>query len=351
MRRGDFHSPTSSAGSARYILAGMALLLCAGAPSYLLASSAEPLSARRVLLVSERPGDPFVDRIRAELISLGLVVITRAPAGPLESDARDQRAIAAIRVLPSRKGVEVWLADEASGRPLLRQLVVDESPGGPNESLVALQTAELLRTSLFPKLEKPQQPAAQIVVVPPAVVVEMPRERGTSRELGAQAGFGLLYSAGGAGTALQGWLSLREQLGERWGLALVLSAPVSRATLTGPEGQADLGVFLGGGELYSRFEAHGPRLFLTTGVGAALAWVSARGQATPPQIGSTANALAGLGYAKVDAGWKATDWLYLGIAVSAGASFGRVTVRFAGNDAGSWGLPILASYLFVGLDF
>jgi hypothetical protein len=331
--------------------------LFVGVPLPLSANPVEAGPARRVLLVVDKPGDPFVDRIKAELTSLGLNVVTRAPVGPLEADARDQHAIAAIRVLPSRKGVEVWMADETSGRSLLRQVVVDETPGGPNQSLVALQTAELLRTSLFPRPERtPPAPAAQIAAAPPAVVELPPAaatsgETGSSREVGARAGFGFLYSAGGTGTALQVWLSLHEQMRHRLAVALNLSGPVRRSTVTGIEGSANLGVFLAGGEVSRCFETNAPRLFLTTGVGAALAWVSARGQTQPPLLAATSSAFAGLGYARVDAGWRVAEWLRFGITAALGATFDRVTIRFAGNDAATWGWPILASFLFGEVDF
>jgi hypothetical protein len=120
-----------------------------------------------VLLLTDKPGDPFIDRIRAEVAGLGLAVLVRESAGPLEDEARAEHAVAAIRVLPSHKGVEVWMADETSGRSLLRQLIVDERPGGPDQGLIALQTAELLRTSLFPKQGiRRAQPAAP--ATPPA---------------------------------------------------------------------------------------------------------------------------------------------------------------------------------------
>ena len=70
--------------------------------------------------------------------------------------------MAAIRILPSRNGVEVWMADEASGRSLLRQAIVDETPGGPNQDVIALQTAELLRTGLFPETPGPPREASRL---------------------------------------------------------------------------------------------------------------------------------------------------------------------------------------------
>ena len=95
------------------------------------------------LLLVDSPGDPFMDRIRAEVVSLGLEGVVRAPQGSIEARARAEHAVAAIRILPSRNGVEVWMADAASGRSLLRQVIVDETPRGPNQDVVALQTAEL----------------------------------------------------------------------------------------------------------------------------------------------------------------------------------------------------------------
>ena len=81
------------------------------------------------LLLVDSPGDPFMDRIRAEVVSLGLEGVVRAPQGSIEAKARAEHAVAAIRILPSRNGVEVWMADAASGRSLLRQVIVDETPG------------------------------------------------------------------------------------------------------------------------------------------------------------------------------------------------------------------------------
>ena len=94
------------------------------------AQLARPNDHRRVLLLVDSPGDPFMDRIRAEVVSLGLEGVVRAPQGSIEARARAEHAVAAIRILPSRNGVEVWMADAASGRSLLRQVIVDETREG-----------------------------------------------------------------------------------------------------------------------------------------------------------------------------------------------------------------------------
>jgi len=148
-----------------WLVLSMALLWAFPSP----AAASKPSGAadhRRVLLLTDASGDPLMDRIRAEVLSLGLEVIVRRAAGAIDARARAEHAVAAIRMLPARNGVEVWTSDETGGRPLLRQAVVDDKPGGPDRTLIALQTAELLRTSLFPR--PPPEPAPVIVqVLPP----------------------------------------------------------------------------------------------------------------------------------------------------------------------------------------
>ena len=144
----------------------------------------------------------------------------RAPQGPIETSARAERAVAAIRMLPSRNGVEVWMADETSGRSLLRQAIVDETKGGPNQNLIALQTAELLRTSLFPRSPPG---AAKPASAPPAPVIVQIAPPPLSGESGLMSGFGLLYGAGGASPAWQIWSCV--------------PAPVESASRDGPRGQ------------------------------------------------------------------------------------------------------------------
>src|SRR5262249_53423866 len=211
----------------------------------------------RVLLV-ERGRDPFLERVGAELEGVGFSLVRSDSSGPLEASARAEHAAAAIRVLPSRKGVEVWMADATSGRSLLRQVVVDESPGGPDRDLIALQTAELLRTSLLgektPHHETPARDAAQSATSEPAAQGAEPRQpekpQGeeprpappraaaeaeasrpgaprakaapgvTTASSGVGVGFGTLFSPGGTSAAIELGVSAHHFFGDRWGVAL-----------------------------------------------------------------------------------------------------------------------------------
>jgi hypothetical protein len=316
------------------------------------AEAAGPEDRRRVLLVVDTPNDPFMDRIRAEVVSLGLDFVVRAPKGSIEASARAEHAAAAIRILPARNGVEVWMADETSGRSLLRQVIVDETEGGPNQNVVALQTAELLRTGLFPK--PPPGDASPALAAPAPVIVSVAPPRSVG-EKGVTAGVGLLYSAGGASPAWQASISLEHLWGTRFGMALSLSAPFRRGTMTGPEGAADVGAIIAGVETLARFTSAGGRLYLTTRLGAAFVSVLTDGHPSQPasnQLESNPSAAyTGLGYARLTLGWKASSWLGLGMSALAGATVARVHIRFAGNDEGDWGVPLLGATLFAEVDW
>jgi hypothetical protein len=310
----------------------------------------QPVAARRrVLLLSEKMGDPFMARIKAEIASLGIDVIMHPPAGPLEADARAEHASAAIRMLPSRKGVEVWMADETSGRSLLRQVIVDETPGGPDQNLIALQTAELLRTSLFPKSEA-RQPSPSPPPPPPPAPVLPP-----SGESGVQVGIGGLYGAGGPSSSLQAWLSLQRRWGKHFGIALDLSAPLSRGTLSGPEGRCDVGVVLVGGEALLRLPSEKAHFAFTSGLGVALASLIAKGhpsaEGEQQLLSNSTAAYTGAAYLRVEAEWRPVTWFGVGAMGLVGTTLVPIKMRFAGNDAGTWGVPFLGALLLAQVDW
>jgi len=316
-------------------------------------AAAAPVENRpdlKVLLVVDRPNDPFMERIRAEVAALGLTVFTRGPSGPLEADAREQHAVAAIRILPSRKGVEVWMADATTGRTLARQLVVDERPEGPDQSVVALQTAEILRTGLFPQQREPAPPPAPPPPPPepPVALVEPPRG---GADFSAQVGLGPLYSPGGAGTALQGWLTLEQRWRRGFGIAFDASGPLVSASLTGPEGDSDVAALSAGLRLFARLPAGDHPWFLTAGLGGGVIHLRTQGHTDPPLTGAARTVTVGQGYARVDAGWKPAPWARLSLSLLAGSIFEEIEVRFADNEAGAWGSVLLASFVQLGVEW
>ena len=196
------------------------------------------------------------------------------------------------------------MADETSGRSLLRQLIVDERPGGPDKGLIALQTAELLRTSLFPKQANPAEPAT-LPATPPVAAAQAAAAPVPSRmaETGIQAGFGTIYSPGGAGPAMQGWLSLHQFWSPRLGLALNFSFPIVGSNVSAVEGSSRIGTYLAGIEFLVRSNPQ-HSYYANAGIAASLVWIVAHGQdARQPLKDASSSALVGAAYLRAGAGW------------------------------------------------
>lgn len=294
----------------------------------------------RVLLLLDAPTAPLMGRIEAEIAALGWEPMLRPALGRIEDSARAEGAVAAIRALPSGKGVEVWMADETSGRSLLRQVIVDESPGGPSSHLIALQTAELLRTSLVP-------PPSPTTLPPP------PGPPGSPASVGESAlasGLGMLHGGGGTSPSLQAWLAYQHLWRPNLGLALQVSAPLRRGTLTAREGSAEIGALTATAELLFRFTGVGQRLFLIAGAGGGLAYVTSRGhpreESSAQLVGRSSSTYSGLAYGRAIVGWSLASWLRVGLAGLAGTTVRPVHVRFAANDAGEWGLLLVGASVF-----
>jgi hypothetical protein len=316
------------------------------APARLEASDA---AGRRVLLI-EQYRDPFLERVGAEIEKLGFSLVRSATQAPLEAAARGQMAVAALRVLPARTGIEVWMADATSGRSLLRQVVVDESPGGPDLELIVLQTAELLRTSLLGE-KAPQERNAQLEVAPPKPPAEATPLAVGTKNAGIQLWCGALYSPGGVGAALELGASLSHFFGERWGFGLDLGLPLLPGKTKDVEGSATLGTYFAGVLALVRFAPGAGRFFVTVGAGGAPLLVRYRGETRAPLRSSAGTRFMGAAYVRGDVGIVAASWLRLGVRALAGVSFPRLSVTFAGNDAGNFGPGLFAAFGFAEVAF
>jgi hypothetical protein len=323
----------------------IALLSCAPRPAL-----ADETAGRRVLLI-EQGRDPLLERVGAEIEGLGFSLIRSDAKGPLETAARTAQAVAALRVLPSRKGIEVWMADATTGRSLLRQMVIDENPHGPDRDLIALQTAELLRTSLLgekPAREQgePTHEAPQRDVAPKEIRSPASANSGTN-DTGVQLACGALYSPGGVSAAVELGLSVHRFLTERWGIALDLGMPLHSGTITAVEGSTKLGAYFAGALLLARFPRRATPFFATAGAGAALLFVTYDGATREPLRSTAGSRLTGAAYLRADVGLEIAAWFRLGLRVLAGASLQRMSVTFAGSEAGSFGPALFAGFAIV----
>ena len=326
---------------ARAPVAAVVLLALLAARGNSAAAAEEKL---RVLIVIDASDDPFAERIRAEVSALGLEVVAVEPwrtgeaIESLDAAGRANQAAAAIRMVASRKGVEIWVANQPTGRSLLRQLIVDERAPAPNEGLVALQTAELLRTTLLSRSETappPPRPVPTIVEPPPAPPPAPPNA-------GLQVAFGVLWSPRGGDEAYQLWGTIHRFLVRPLGIALDVSAPVNPGTISGLEGSATVGAWLAGATVFSRYERPSSGLYATIAAGAAVIRLDIRGSAGPAFVASSHTATVAAGYARADGGFAVNNWLRFGARAVAGVVPSGVTVEFAGNESAVWGQPFLA---------
>ncbi|MBI5534813.1 MAG: hypothetical protein HY898_18955 [Deltaproteobacteria bacterium] len=121
-------------------------------------SAPKPLT-RGTVLVFGSPQDRVVQRLRSELVGLGLQVIivdSAAPdasTGPDASLARSMDAVGAVRMLPAGGGVEVWVMEQGTGRTLEHDMVSDAKAPDP-DAAIALRAVELLRARLLPTVPK-----------------------------------------------------------------------------------------------------------------------------------------------------------------------------------------------------
>jgi hypothetical protein len=333
----------------RALALATALVACLLGVCSAAAASESERSRPRVLLIGKGPDDPLLKALRAELSDLDVTVVQRDAAERLDAAAREEVAVAAIRMLPARNGVEVWMADANAGRSLLRQLIVDESPGGPNYNVIALQTAELLRTSLLfehapaPAAPRPPAPATPTERSPPARAA--PESAGG--EAGVQAGLGALYSPGGAGPAVELSLAVHYPLGSWLSLGVELGVPLGRGALEGPEGSALVGAQLAMVDLKVRLRPGEGPWFAAAGVAGGVLRLATEGRTAAPLTATDAAVVTGVGFVRAEGGVTVAPWLRVGARGAVGLSVPRVELSFAGNRAGTWGLPLVSALGFV----
>jgi hypothetical protein len=344
--------------SARRVALLAAVLSVAGARAGRAAEAAPGDARLRVLIVIDESDDPFAERIKAEVSALGLEVVAIEPwrtgesVESLDAAGRANQAAAAIRMIASRKGVEVWMANQPTGRSLIRQLVVDERPV-PNDGLVALQTAELLRTTLLSRSEVPatstspskNTPAGVAEIVPPP-----PPEPTSPPSASLQAAAGVLFSPG-ADLGMQVWVTASHLIAGPIGIAVDGSGPLRPTTISGPEGSANVSPWLGGAALFMRYDRPESRLYAIVAAGGAVIRLNAVTTTNPPLTATSGTATAGAIYARADGGLEANRWFRFGLRTIAGVVPQGVPVWFAGNEAAVWGRPFLAVMLLGDLSF
>lgn len=310
---------------ARSALLWVALSLCTGN------AWAQPRCDVLLITNTGAGADMFSPRLLAELATAGLATRTQTFSdGPLDTLARKDGCLSGVRALPSGKGVELWLDETANGRPMVRNLVVDERPDGPDVAMVVLQTTELVRAALQGQSATSPGAVADVHQAAPAEPVSAVKH---AFLLGA--GAGVFKQRGGFPAVPILRVEAAWTLWRGVGPELLLQGPWQTSdlhTLEGTTRATSWGLALG-----VRVDHTFTRWFAAVGVG--LLWqiwqvegfanssVIARDQ-TFTELGIYSHARAGVNLA---------SWLRGGLDLSGGANFSETRIAHAQRDVGAVG--------------
>ena len=179
-----------------------------------------------VVLVASDPASQAARRLSKELQGIGIdvLVLKATPENSsgresLERSARSVGAIAAVRLVASGGGTEVWVADRITGKTVIRELMGPTGADAEPDD-VAVGAVELLRASLM-ELHSPNPPrgeaeAPQVVrdlavIKPNEPVAAVPKAR--PARLSFAAGPAMDLGLGRFGTSLHsnvavwGWIT------------------------------------------------------------------------------------------------------------------------------------------------
>lgn len=240
---------------------------------------------------------------RAELVGLGLQVVMvdslaigdRERRIELRTLIAERHATAALRIVRpiderSVGGVELWIEDRATGRTVVRHLVVGEHLGTDGARIAALKAVEVLRATV-PDLE----PAAAPKAAAPAPRPEPP----APAPVAVRAGGGPLGGPGGAGALGALLLGVRVGLGPSFALDLDGLVTVGGATVDWNGGRASFSVaLLRGWALWTPRERWRLSPSLGVGAGIAVPWADAPGT----NVMARGNAVTAVAYLGVTSG-------------------------------------------------
>lgn len=301
-----------------------------------------------VALVTAEPASPSARAVRRELEVLGLdVIVIRPPAEttmarlPLEQAARSVGAIAAVRLVPSGEGAEVWVADRVTGKTVIRRFLVHVDDSGHDSAALAVGAVELLRASLM-ELHAPSPPPGELAATSQVralalrsiAPVRTPR---LGLAVGAAIDPGLRGLAPSGAAELAVWAGIARGFGVRAFASLTFAA----ADVHVSEGLVHATGHLVGAEASYDFRPAAQRWVPTLGIGAAAAWVGVAGTTQAPftsRSGSTwlwgPTLHLGVGYTVVPGLRLRADALALVVTTP-------TPVEVAGRTIGHWGQPTL----------
>jgi hypothetical protein len=331
------------------------------------AGAARAAPAPRIIVLAPTGDDRISLRLQAELRSLHFDVpeVEIAPDPPsrtqLEDAARQSEAVAAVRIVPSQTGVEVWIVDRLTGKTVLREIVTTEGGAASRDATVALRVVELLRASLMeldaarpPQGEMETPPLIRELMAPPRITASPAVKIGTLPALAPPAfsielGPAAVLSPGGFGPSGAVSAAVHYHPSEPFGASLIALIPVLPATVSGPEGATTARIGLVGGGLRGTWAPAGSAWALTVGGGLAALWLHLEGQPSPGFAGTSTNLFSAAPYLRAGLGRTVIPRLRVRADVLVGTSLPPTLVKFGDRLAAVWGVPFCAPTLGVEL--
>jgi hypothetical protein len=307
-----------------------------------------------VVVLTAEPSSQAARRLARDLEGLGLdVLVLRATPenssgrASLEKSARSVGAIAAVRLVVSGQGTEVWVADRVTGKTVIRELVgATDTEVRPDD--VALGAIELLRASLM-ELHSPAAPRGEAEVtnevralsepggerprpkVEPSPVPAFSLSGGPSVDLG--------LGLDGASPSLHGQWAAWMGIGSRFGARAFASLSLLPAEHEIAEGTVEVGAnVLGFGATFDCARQDGP-LVPVIGLGVVTARVETVGRARAPLLSTSESAWFAGGYGQLGVGVRLTPALRLRFDAVLIALATRPTIEASHHVLGKWGAP------------
>jgi hypothetical protein len=337
--------------------------LCAIAfASLLVGSTAEAQTAPSlVVILTAEPSSQAARRLARDLESLGLdVLVLRATPenssgrASLEKSARSVGAIAAVRLVVSGQGTEVWVADRITGKTVIRELVAStEADVRPDD--IALGAIELLRASLM-ELHSPSSPRGEAELTSevralayPGAERPKPRvEPSTVPAFSLSGGPSLDLGLDGVGPSLHSQWAAWVGIGQRFGGRAFASLALLPGRHDVAEGTVEVSSnVLGIGATFDFTRQDGP-LVPVLGLGAVAARVESVGRGRAPFVSTSESAWFGGGYGQLGLGWRVTPALRLRFDAAVIALATRPNIEVNQRVLGKWGAP--AALLGIGVE-
>ena len=325
---------------------------------------------KTVLFVVQR-SSPFSARLQAEIEAMGFAIL---PAHTFDETA-PAPAVALVRVMetPPRR-VELWLADQASGKLLLSTVVQPSEKD--DETSQAVRASEQLRAFFQPLREPnpgasaavPGSPTAEAVAPkraperparqpPPRSISERrpippasQESEGVSSDHRWEAAASAAMPLGTGGPGLDALLNARWLLTSRLGIGVALDVPVVKSTLNRGVNSANVSAALLGAELsVAMLDTRALRLMAIGGV--ALAWIRTEGEATSPYTSETDDAWAALPLLGAEIAPRLSERLHAALAARAGVALPKPDIHFASERVATWGQPLVLLSAGAGMEF